>query len=185
MTYQQHIEQLARQLGAHIKYEENEYGGALTGSSNTQTGVLTLSPWTEKFDAMQYWIALHELGHLAHNHIGSALLAFTGRKEQITRQEAEAWTWALDHSAFPLRSDGRVAMAYSMTSYAQTAGWPDDDVNVQRVAAAAGRDIDWQLAYDAARIEPPGRPSQRQVTALWHRAYDEAQQAAEGLKRAA
>lgn len=88
MTYRQHIYQLAREHNVEVR----EHASRLDDSyAQTELRYLYVPPINSQ---LTYMAALHELGHLASGHVGSAILP----PRDILRQEGEAWQWALAHT---------------------------------------------------------------------------------------
>lgn len=99
---QAHIRDLADELGCVIQHSPR-----FTGMMYVEEKPLRLEclPVT---DLRSYYINLHELGHVAHNHT-QGRPPYTNKtfyfKNGVLRSEAEAWAWAFDHAKEPLPPD--------------------------------------------------------------------------------
>lgn len=118
MTRREHIEQVAAELNATIEHIDFRYGSAV----NTRTRTLLLA-WDVAPEEEAYWVALHELGHLAltdqdeftHTmpRAGSAGALF-GVPDWDAEREAQAWVWAMDKAIFPLDQAGESSIAWGL-----------------------------------------------------------------------
>ncbi len=100
-----------------------------------------------------FWTTLHELGHVAGDHIGSGyLLMFGGPngRDWVAEQEAQAWTWAIDNAGRPLDDEGRAIIAATLTSYLQDRP-RSIGPNLRRVFGVVGPNPDTQIMK---RVQP-------------------------------
>lgn len=75
-----------------------------------------------------FWIAMHEMGHVALRHTRSRGMA----QDLIHRDEVDAWLWALDESPFPVNGYVVRAIEACLTSYDVTLRhWMRWDAGVQ------------------------------------------------------
>lgn len=137
------LARLAEELQATFKYSL-KYGGQETPgySSNPMKREVRLTEphtGTPRQEEDRYWSALHELGHVAHEHIGTGLLYAVGDGDSVPEQEAEAWSWALDHTDRPLTALARASMVTSLASYLYSFGVPAViGPNLRRMASVIG-----------------------------------------------
>lgn len=154
MTRQEHIEQLAEELRVEISYTAGRYGQAAHHPSRT----LLLAPWgADVPEEENYWVALHELGHIAMLDAGDpsheivepesfeemlALLSGgPNRGRRAAEAEAAAWAWALDTAIFPLDQAGESSIAWGLADRLRE-GW-EPGPNLERIARELGSDPDW------------------------------------------
>jgi hypothetical protein len=186
VTRQEHIEQLAAEIGATIEYGAPRYGMA----ANVATRTLHLAAWPGMeiepsrdylFTAMilgiradggrtpeeeTYWVALHEMGHLE-----TTPLPGPDRTESQLEYEARAWAWALEHSIFPLDTAGQSAIAWGITDYGHHRGLdPEASEAMRKIVAALGPEPDWHqnVTTDAHRekLEGWAKPTWAELVAL-------------------
>ena len=89
-----HVERLARAHDITLEIVTDERQCQAREGERT---IATLDPSTE----LGYFVALHELGHLAGNNLYDGFLALFGVTPEMLDVEAEAWWWALDHALAP------------------------------------------------------------------------------------
>lgn len=146
-----HVEQLAREINAKVYYTAVDDGGINGPRSYTQTRELYVQPWsklnTRTLQVAAYWTALHELGHIACQSKGiDAISAMFGLwPSWMVETEAEAWAWALDHSAFRPGKIVKTAMEFALASYVQavrgsTGSAPLTGPSIRRITQFVGRD---------------------------------------------
>lgn len=139
MTRREHIEQLAEDMGATISYTAPRYGAAM----NQMTGTLYLTPWCQVPEEEGYWFALHELGHLGRGREpGNAHHEQAGSYLDLDAEvEAEAWTWALDHAAFPFDQAGQSAAAWGLADRLHDDFYVGPEL--ERMYRELGEEPDW------------------------------------------
>lgn len=146
MTQKDHIDQLAKELRATIVYDQESPGNASAYSDSRE---LHLAPWSGNAakDSLAYWVALHELGHIALHHSNDFAAVVFGPTRKTTSQEADAWLWGFSKAKWPLSQEGRIALAFSMTSYVHGGGVsPDDRAKVARLFEKVGEKPNWHSA---------------------------------------
>jgi hypothetical protein len=156
---------LAREIGAKIHTSERNLDRA---RSTPDTREVFVSKPDAATEGQWFWTTLHELGHVANSHIGSGLLMMFGGptgRDRVAEQEAQAWTWAVDHAGRPLDEEGRGVIAATLTSYLQD---PIRHIgpNLRRIFQSVGPNPDtrimrqvepthWDLAIDIWTREYP------------------------------
>lgn len=139
MDYKARIQELAEQIGARVEY----WTGYPIGESFSEpdlephrgqphkihlkgTGRVVVPEFDGRQDRRIYWVALHELGHLANDHLGeNYILDVEGKPGwAVTENEAEAWLWGIDHHDGEIDPDGEWAIDYGMSTYAAKFGAP-------------------------------------------------------------
>lgn len=130
MTRKQHVDQLAQELEATIIYDAERYGMYV----NVLTRELHLSSWDDVPEEEVYWVALHELGHLA-------IEGGEDPTPDAAEEEARAWVWALDNAAFPLDQAGESSIAWGIADRL-IEGW-EPGPGLERIYAELGADPDW------------------------------------------
>ena len=112
--YEQHLEQLAREIGVVIRYDAQPYWAQYDpmfgevkiqeiknwGFVPTPDDIAGTREDLEYSAQTCYFIGLHELGHAALRHGSRAMY-------DILTTEAEAWQWAIENAAEPM--DGTAA----------------------------------------------------------------------------
>lgn len=168
LDYQRDLQRLADEVGAFITLDVEDEEGA-TAYADVSSRSVHLYPFGgSRPDDVIYWVALHELGHIAHEHSGMGMLSFYGADLQVTEQEAEAWTWALDHAGLPLTGGGVDAILLGMSSYFHSRGVPFGSEDVARVLAAVGPNPDFERAWESGGEHPRYLPLGQ---ASWARAW--------------
>ena len=118
MDYKARIEDIARRDGITIGYEELSI---LDSYSQVQTRYLGLAPWSDdpKRQHQQYWIALHEMGHVATTDptYDPRFIAMFGDGSQIVDIEADAWEWAIRENGGQLDEVGKTVIDAAMGTY--------------------------------------------------------------------
>lgn len=116
MTDREHFEQLAAELGVTVHYTVERFQSGIN--------ILTLDAYIEPFkndvDDEAYFVALHELGHIASEQTWPEKHAW-----ELLENEANAWRWALDHTHRPLTDTGRTEVAGGIGSYLRSGVFPD------------------------------------------------------------
>lgn len=162
---QAQIKKLAKQVGAKIHMTEPDLSKARSTPYSREVFVSRPDAPGVGEDNW-FWTTLHELGHIAGDHAGSGMLYLFGLGSEVAEQEAEAWTWAIDHAGRPLDATGRAVIAGTLTSYLQ----PHQNVlsygpNLRRVVDLVGPNPDVNLM---AQIEPQ---YYRLAARLWQQLY--------------
>ncbi len=101
-----------------------------------------------------YWIALHELGHIAYGHTGMG-------SQNIVHDEAEAWQWALDQSLIPISDPDRDwCGGHAFSSYLRDFGYlpttPTVNAVCNQFGIAAKRDLTadvWERLFPSKQAE--------------------------------
>jgi hypothetical protein len=151
MNYRGTIERLARENDATIRYERKQAAYGRKGARSTpHTRELFLPRWGDTPDEEQFWTALHELGHIVLQHVGTGMLEMFGKKDLIIEQESDAWRWALDNAGVPLDDEGRANVAQSLASYQYSFG-PALTPTFVNVAKEVGADVDYGIVR---RLDP-------------------------------
>lgn len=121
LEYTDHVEALARTIRAEVLYNrEPFYEAALPPLRTAWVAPIRdygpicdpdgNGPWD--YDAQgAYFAALHELGHIAHQHRGKAEM------HRLLDTEAEAWQWAIDHAAEPMSAASAEQALISLEAY--------------------------------------------------------------------
>jgi hypothetical protein len=113
VNYAAHISELCERLGArHIRIE------VLEGSYSTRDPEPRIVTPPVK-DALTYWVALHELGHLACEHEPHA--DFFGVSTRTLEKEGEAWLWALENAREPMQPDTAARCVSFLQTYLRAA----------------------------------------------------------------
>lgn len=130
MTYREHIEQLLAELGVKARYIEDEFR-AMAWPTRREAEIPHVD--TER----TYWIAMHELGHIALEH------SRYGRAGQtLSDQEVEAWDWAISTSPFPFGPAGRAIMEWGLGSHAwHGSGIPQPAPTLEHIAWNLGERV--------------------------------------------
>jgi hypothetical protein len=123
VLYNSHGARLQSMLIFDPERDAPAYGNAMTGARVAYVGpVLISEEATERCDPFAdtaraydrpdlFWMALHELGHIALEH------GYPCSDEQRLACEIPAWQWALDNSPRPLCAEGRKTLICSLASY--------------------------------------------------------------------
>jgi hypothetical protein len=120
ILHEDHIWELADEIGATVRWtrdrrfarrSDGSHHGSATGALNE----ITLGWQASGEDA--YWVALHELGHIALGHVG---LPDT---PEGTCGEADAWLWALEHARVAPTPSVARRMDESIQTYVDKRGW--------------------------------------------------------------
>ena len=152
MTRREHIEELAESLDAKIVYGQVGRYGAMV---NIATRELFLPAPQDAPIEETYWVALHELGHLAieagedptptnptlDDLFEAMLTGVTPRGTHAAEAEARAWVWALDNSAFPLDQAGESSIAWGLADRLRRDWEPGPAL--ERIYQELGDDPDW------------------------------------------
>lgn len=139
MDYKARIEQIARRDGITITYPVTDI---LESYSQVPNRTLALAPWgaDEKRQHVQYWIALHEMGHVATTdpRHDPMFLALFGGEDEIVETEAKAWDWAIRENGGQVDEVGKTVIAAAMGTYTKDFGTGGDDTRqlAQRVTDA-------------------------------------------------
>jgi hypothetical protein len=134
VTRREHIEQLAREAGAPIYYSGTRYNMG----ANILDRELYLAPWDGDVPESElYWVSLHELGHLA-----TTEPRLFQKTWQRIEDEALAWVWALDNSAFPVDQAAESSIAWGITDYMRNREFRPSDA-LRRLYETLGPDPDW------------------------------------------
>lgn len=109
-----HIEALANELGAHLIYDATNTGGNDGPRAQIELREVHLRP-----SVVDYWAALHELGHIATTELDARKIAYQYGLlgVQTVIDEARAWQWALDNANRPPDAAAKADIAISMASY--------------------------------------------------------------------
>lgn len=122
MDYKARIEELARRDGITIGYDVPDI---LDSYSEVRNRYLGLAPWEAdpKRQHQQYWIALHEMGHVATTDptYNPDFAAFMGEGQKIVDFEADAWEWAIRENG-GLDDVGKTVIDAAMGTYASDFG---------------------------------------------------------------
>lgn len=117
MDYRTKIEDIARRDGVTIGYDAADL---FESYSNLPYAYIGLSPWSDdpKTQHQQYWVALHEMGHIATTHfeMDPELLVLFGAGDRVVDAEAEAWQWAI-REAGRLDPVGKKVISAAMGTY--------------------------------------------------------------------
>jgi len=162
---EQVVRKLAKQLGAKIQWEAS----IADARSNPFTQRLYISkPGNAPLGIDEwFWTALHELGHIANQHIGTGLLHEMGLGQaMVAEQESQAWMWAIKHAERPLDEIGRATIAANLASY--FVGYPGGYIgpNAKAIFDLVGRSTDTNLIQ---KIQPEYWDLAEQT---WHSSYD-------------
>lgn len=97
--YANHVARLAKELGAVTESTGLHRGMMYVEEDPPRVDFLPIT------DVVTYYVALHELGHVAHGH-GQGRPPHEDRtfyfENGVIRSEAQAWEWAFDHARKPL-----------------------------------------------------------------------------------
>lgn len=107
------IDRLARDLQARVVYDvEPNHSGGYTGPRADHAG-RTIHLVRDGGTDMDYWVALHELGHIAQSRGRS----FFDTPEAILADEVSAWTWAIRKSPKPVDRAAVAGLTIGLGSY--------------------------------------------------------------------
>ena len=158
----------AFEQGAHIVWvgpgDENYENSAAQPHTNT-----VFVGWgAEQNDRERFWVAMHELGHLAT--IPPFFIKSWAGSAEIAHLEAAAWEWAVDNAGIPVDDVARASIGASLSTYLffgiGEATFPSDDETIRRMIMLAGpspvwsaaeswNDVDSQRMLDMAKAEWP------------------------------
>jgi hypothetical protein len=125
MSYQETIEQLVRDNNARVVYHHDWRLEDANAQARTLDRELHLAPWRDDFTETQrenwFWVALHELGHIVHQHtnedsVFEMLMGLPPTMNSIER-EAEAWQWGIEHAGRELTDVARASIKHGLGSY--------------------------------------------------------------------
>ena len=83
-----HLATMADDLDVELRVVEGP--GQVKGQARPHA----VAVWGWRNDEDSYWVALHELGHVAHGH--------PQERKAREEEEAEAWEWAMERSLIPV-----------------------------------------------------------------------------------
>jgi hypothetical protein len=131
MDYKTMFENTARLLGAHVQYSEQTMFDAY---SEVAPRKVAMPVWRgDETDHYQYWVGMHELGHIATSpaNFMPNLEVMFGNTEKVIDIEATAWDWALDNSPIPFDKAGDTIARAAMGSYSQDLGSDGSDITAR------------------------------------------------------
>lgn len=155
-----------KRLRSHFHNERRRIGVELQYTSDPDAGAYAVAwKWVDRVDdsikgrvclvepisgTISYYVAMHELGHLADS-IGPRGLRLRNRRPTLER-EAFAWAWALDNACVPPSRGAWLLIYQNLKTYAT---WADEDkrlvpsVTFDRLLChagwSAGRSIDYEI----------------------------------------
>lgn len=116
--YEKHLLFLADQMGVELDFfAHDDDWGAASATVGPHCRATLPRPVGEGTAERNYWVGLHELGHIAHRHEGSFFDSFFPPSTRLVAQEAEAWDWALTTGCKAPSSTSRVVIGAAMASY--------------------------------------------------------------------
>ncbi len=110
-AHRRHIDKLAAKHGAEIVPVRD--WKMSTANLDGLTSRVWIGAATDSDLPVAYIAALHEIGHLEHDH----LKRHKWTKSHVVEAEAQAWRWVLDHIDFDLGEYEKDAIRSSLYSY--------------------------------------------------------------------
>lgn len=148
MSFQQHVEKLARDLGVELVYrhggQKESYEGCFFKRGIKEPGIVQL--YSDAFGVLNedrgrlavpstivpnpykspvnYLTCLHELGHAYHKHGGESYLT------AVIRCETEAWIWAIRHARLTSKENYAYFPSFCLSTYVRDYGYLPDDLPI-------------------------------------------------------
>lgn len=94
MTYQEHIESLAEELGVTINWLPERAWGQAESDSRPEHRTIWIAPPVGEYAERNYWIAMHELGHI----VRTPGVPDWSRPNRVLEGEVAAHEWAFDNA---------------------------------------------------------------------------------------
>ena len=159
MTRREHIEALAADMGVALLYSVPRYMMA----ANLGGRFVLMNDWDEVPEDEVYWVALHELGHIA-----TTPMPDEQRDEDELEYEALAWVWALEQSRFPLATAGQSSIAWGIADYMRLNELKPSPA-LRRIVDALGPEPDWYMNVTTpehwAKLDGWARPNWARLVA--------------------
>lgn len=148
-AYQRHIRKLAKEHDIAVLdiLPPEQYGRA---SSSTYGRDIQIAPVAGEHAERNYWIALHEIGHVMRDHRPGENFRYGLGRTDATQVEAEAWDWALDNAIEPIGPQGIAAIREGYVGHWRQAPLPPSHSReIERLADLAFDDPDLSAAIAA------------------------------------